>query len=296
MTAAPPTARPALVVLAPGPFATVQDLGRGGYAHLGVPRSGAADRGSLRLANRLVGNPEGAAAIEVTHGGFAARVIGDVALAATGATAQLFVDGRPVGGSATVLLRDGQTVLLGPPARGCRTYLGVRGGVAAAMVLGSASTDTLSGLGPAALSVDDVVAIGVPVADWPATQSAPVPDADDHAVVLAASPGPRADRLANPEALFTGRWVVNPASNRVGVRLDRLDGPPLRHRPRLSGLPSEGIAHGAIQVPPSGQPVLFGPDHPVTGGYPVIAALTASSIDLTGQLTPGTPVRLRLVD
>nr|HRC51687.1 allophanate hydrolase subunit 2 family protein [Gordonia sp. (in: high G+C Gram-positive bacteria)] len=105
-----------------------------------------------------------------------------------------------------------------------------------------------------------------------------------------------AERLADADGLFAGTWTVNAASNRVGIRLDRADGPPLEHLPDLPELRSEGIAHGSVQVPPSGQPVLFGPDHPVTGGYPVVAVLTPESIDRAGQLTPGTTVRLRLVD
>ncbi len=285
-----------LTVLAPGPFATLQDLGRAGYAHLGVPRSGAADRGALRLANRLVGNPEQVAAIEITHGGFTARADGAVAVAATGADAQLFVDDRPMGRNATIALRTGQQLRLGAPEHGCRTYLAVRGGVVVDPVLGSCSTDTLSGLGPAPLAVGDRLAVGEAAQAWPATQEAPPRREADGTVVLTASPGPRTERLADANALFAGTWTVNAASDRVGIRLDRADGPPLQHLPDLPELRSEGIAHGSVQVPPSGQPVLFGPDHPVTGGYPVVAVLTPESIDRAGQLTPGTTVRLRLVD
>lgn len=290
---APP---PRLVVVATGPLATIQDLGRSGFAHLGVPRSGAADRGALRLANRLVGNPEHLAALEVSLGGFAVRAVGDIAIAATGADTQLLLDGRPTGRNATLLVHDGQHLLVGPPAHGCRTYLAVRGGVGAEPVLGSRSTDTLSGLGPSPLAVDDVVTAGGSGAAWPTTQSAPHRDDAAPTVVLAASPGPRADRLVDPTALFAGAWTVSAASNRVGTRLDRVDGPRLEHRPGLPELLSEGIAHGSVQVPPSGQPVLFGPDHPVTGGYPVIAVLTTESLDRAGQLTAGTTVRLRRVD
>jgi len=285
-----------VTVLATGLLATVQDLGRGGYAHLGVPRSGAADRESLRLANRLVGNPEDLAVVEITHGGFAMRADGDLTVAATGAQAGLVVGDRPTGPNATVVVRDGQHLRVAAPTRGCRVYLAVRGGFDVEAALGSRSTDTLSGLGPARLAVGDRLAVGAAAGEWPATQWAPRPGPDGPTVTLTATVGPRADRLADPEALFTGTWTVNPASNRVGVRLDRLDGPALEHLPGLPELRSEGIAHGSIQVPPSGQPVLFGPDHPVTGGYPVAAVLTAESLDRAGQLTPGDVVHLRLVD
>nr|WP_212763178.1 biotin-dependent carboxyltransferase family protein [Gordonia araii] len=285
-----------MTVLDTGPLATIQDLGREGFANLGVPRSGAADRGALRLANRLVGNPEDSAAIEITHGGLAVRVIGDAGVAVTGAAVSLAVDERPTGRNATVLLHDGQTLRVGAPRHGCRAYLSVRGGIVAEPVLGSLSTDTLSGLGPPPIARGDLLDVGTSSAPWPATQSAPAKEDTESTVVLAASPGPRADRLVDPDALFVGLWTVNPASNRVGVRLDRISGPPVEHRPGSAELASEGIAHGSIQVPPSGQPVLFGPDHPVTGGYPVVAVLTESAADRAGQLTPGTTVRLRRVD
>ncbi|MFT4200387.1 MAG: allophanate hydrolase subunit 2 family protein, partial [Gordonia sp. (in: high G+C Gram-positive bacteria)] len=135
--------------------------------------------------------------------------------------------------------------------------------------------------------------VGTAARRWPVVQHAPRRASAGGATVLTADDGPRADRLVDPDALYTGTWTVNPASNRVGVRLDRVEGPALAHQARLPELPSEGIAHGSIQVPPGGQPVLFGPDHPVTGGYPVVAVLTADSLDAAGQLSPGTTVVLR---
>ncbi len=198
--------------------------------------------------------------------------------------------------NATIALRTGQQLRVGAPTNGCRTYLAIRGGVVVDAVLGSCSTDTLSGLGPAPLAPGDRVAAGEAAQAWPATQEAPPRREAEGTVVLTASPGPRRERLADPDALFTGTWTVNAASNRVGIRLDRIDGPALEHLPDLPELRSEGIAHGSVQVPPSGQPVVFGPDHPVTGGYPVVAVLTGESIDRAGQLTPGRTVRLRLVD
>ncbi len=283
-----------LDVLATGALSTVQDLGRPGYAHLGVPRSGAADRGALALANRLVGNTENAAGVEVTLGGLSVLAHGDLLMVVTGAQCEVVLDGRPTGTAAAFVVRDGQTVALATPPRQLRTYLAVRGGVGGEPILGSRSTDTLSDLGPAPLTVGDRMVIGTDRDAWPSTTEAPgaVRTTDDGVVTLYADPGPRADALLDPDVLFAGEWVTNPASNRVGVRLDRA-APRPRMRSGQSTLPSEGVALGSVQIPPSGQPVIFLADHPVTGGYPVAAVLTAESVDRAAQLVPGGRVRFR---
>ncbi len=288
-----------LIVTATGPLATVQDLGRPGYAHLGVPHSGAADRGALRLANRLVGNRESAPGVEVTLGGFAARVRGPLVLAVTGPPVRVLVDGRPVGSHALTGVPDGAGLVIETPADGCRNYLAVRGGLLVPQTLGSASTDILSGLGPPPLRPGDELAVGPAAGPWPAAAfaPAPAPSADDrgrrsHELIV--RPGPRADALAEPSALHAARWTVNAASNRIGVRLDPRDGAALALRADRGEQPSEGVPWGAVQVPPSGQPVLFLADHPVTGGYPVVATLTAASVERAAQLVPGDVVRLLL--
>ncbi|MBM7367475.1 biotin-dependent carboxyltransferase family protein [Gordonia hydrophobica] len=283
-----------LIVVATGPLATVQDLGRPGYAHLGVPRSGAADLASFTLANRLVGNPESAAAIEVTLGGFRARAVGRMLIAVTGPAVRVRVGGTDVGSHAAAAVRDGDLVELLAPNRGCRNYLAVRGGLDVMPELGSRATDTLSGLGPAALRTDDVVPIGAQESAWPATVLAPVGSSAD-IVDLIADPGPRDDRLVDVGALTVGHWTVTAASNRVGLRLDRVDASPLpRHRADLPELRSEGVPLGGVQIPPSGQPVVFLADHPVTGGYPVVAVLTPESVCRAAQLTAGDVVRVLL--
>lgn len=284
-----------IVVEATGPLTTLQDLGRPGYAHLGVPRSGAADRGALRLANRLVGNPESAAALEVTLGGLRVRARGEAMVAVTGPPTSVRIDGRAAGDHAMLRLPDGAELRIEPPARGCRNYLAVRGGFTGDPVLGSLATDTLSGLGPAPLRPGTELTVGEAPANWPATDLAPAAPLPGEVVELAVVAGPRRHRLVDPAALYSGVWQVNPASNRIGVRLDRHpgSGPELRHRDDLPEPESEGVPLGAVQVPPSGQPVIFLADHPTTGGYPVVAVLTAAAVDLAAQLTAGDRVRLR---
>ncbi|NMO01578.1 biotin-dependent carboxyltransferase family protein [Gordonia sp. TBRC 11910] len=282
----------AVEVVEPGPFASIQDLGRPGYAHLGVPRSGAADRGSLRLANRLVGNPEDAAGIETTLGGLRLRAIGDVVIAVAGAVADVARNGVDYGRNAAMSLHDGDELSIGTTTSGLRNYVAVRGGVDVEPTLGSRSTDTLAKLGPPALVAGTRLRIAALGGSWPPIDVAPVDDRLPDVVALDAADGPRADRVDDLGDLFTEIWTVNPASNRVGVRLDGAGGS-VRPRTDLGELASEGIAHGSIQLPPSGQPVIFLADHPVTGGYPVVAVLTEASLDRAGQLTPGTRVRLR---
>lgn len=287
----------AATIVDPGALATIQDLGRPGWAHLGVPGSGAADRGSLTLANRLVGNPESTAAIEVTLGRFTLRAHAAILVAVTGAHTTVRIDELPVGTSAAVRVPTGATLAIDPPARGCRNYLSIRGGIDAPVTLGSRSTDILCGLGPAPLRAQDPIFVGTPTLELPPVSSAPV-DADVPEVVsLDVTPGPRLSLIVDPDDLCRGEWAVDAHSNRVGVRLDRPAesvGRLLAHATGAAGLASEGIPHGAVQIPPSGRPVIFLADHPVTGGYPVMGVLTAASIDRAGQLVAGEHVRFHL--
>lgn len=154
--------RSALEVVRPGPLALVQDAGRPGFASMGVSPSGAADRGSYALANRLVGNPVGAAALELVLGGLVVRARGSVLVALTGAPAPGAVNGRVVDHGVRVYLRDGDVLELGTPASGLRTYLAVAGGIDVPAVLGSRSTDVLAGLGPPPIAAGDLLPIGEP--------------------------------------------------------------------------------------------------------------------------------------
>lgn len=283
-----------LEVIAPGPLATVQDLGRPGYAHWGVPRSGAADRGAARLANRLVANPEEAACVEVTAGGLRVRAVGaDLAISLTGAPTPATVGRGPVAFGVRLRLPVGEELHLGAPTRGLRTYLGVAGGVAVAAVLGSRSTDLLGRIGPAPLAAGDQLPVGEARAGYPDVDRAPAPEPPAGTVELRVRPGPRASWFTarGYDRFLATVWTAGPDSSRIGVRLV---GPGLE-RAHERELASEGVVRGAVQVPPSGAPTLFLADHPVTGGYPVIATVVAADVDLAAQVRPGQPLRFRSV-
>ena len=275
-------------MLGAGPLATVQDLGRPGWAGIGVTRSGAADRASAALANRLVGNDPAAAVVEVTAGGLRVRAGRTVLVAVTGAPAAVTVDGRAAPFDAPLPLVRGAVLALGVPPVGLRSYVAVRGGVDVAPVLGSRSTDTLSGLGPARLSAGDRLPVGSLAAEEPFVDVAPV-RAPSARPVLRVLPGPRRNWLVPAVwATLTGQeWQVTADSDRVGLRLAG----PVLERARTDELPSEGLVPGALQVPPDGAPVLFLADHPVTGGYPVLAVVVTADLPAAAQLRPGDAVR-----
>lgn len=283
---------PGLEVLETGLLATVQDLGRPGLAGLGVGRSGAADVGSLRLANRLLGNDPGAAGIEVTFGGLALRARTDTVVALTGAPCPVDVDGVGVGANAPTRLPAGAVLRLGAPSRGVRTYVAVRGGLAVPAVLGSRATDVMSGIGPPVLAPGTVLPVGPAPHCWPNVDVAPVPPFPDGTLDLRVHPGPRDDWFVPGalEALCSAPYDVTADSNRVGMRLQG----PVLERSRQEELPSEGMVAGALQVPPTGQPTLFLSDHPVTGGYPVIGVVVGADLDLAAQVRPGQQLRFRL--
>jgi biotin-dependent carboxylase-like uncharacterized protein len=232
----------------------------------------------------------------------------------TGAPAPLTVDGEPAASGRALRLRHGTRLTLRTPPTGLRSYLAVAGGIDVPLVLGSASTDLLSGLGPAPVRRGDVLPVGpvstaADVVDLErpsgidrgtaspgpaqATSTAAGPDPADGTLVLTVTAGPRDDHFVDAAVLATGEWVVSPQSNRVGVRLDRADGAPGLVRRDDAELPSEGVVTGAVQVPPGGQPVLFLADHPVTGGYPVVAVVDPTDVDRAAQARPGRRIRFR---
>ncbi len=287
----------AVEVVRPSMQLLVQDAGRPGFAALGVSASGVADRRAMREANRAVGNETGAAVLE-SVGGAVLRFRGAGVAAVTGAGGSLdLIDtggvARRIAHGAPFATVDGDELTLGHPTQGLRYVIAVRGGVAVNPALDSRASDTLAGLGPAPLAAGDVLRIGDsarhPVEPDVTLRTLP---ASGDLVDLEITLGPRDDWFT-PAALatLTGQeWTVTPRSDRVGIRLEG-DAPLER---RVAGeLPSEGAVTGAIQVPPDGQPVLFLPDHPLTGGYPIIGALTDRSLDLAGQLPPG--VRIRFI-
>ncbi|WP_406268383.1 biotin-dependent carboxyltransferase family protein [Nocardia sp. NBC_00881] len=279
-----------IVVEQVGPLATIQDLGRPGWFDSGVGPSGAADRSSLRLANRLVGNPEGHAAIEVLLGGLALRAEEHATFAVTGAPAPATVDGTPVGHASVLELEAGQVLRLGYASVGLRSYVAVRGGVDVPPVLGSRSRDTMSGLGPEPLAKRDRLPIGPSPRTLPTVEFAPVAEPPADLVAVHAMLGPRDDWFTDAAALFDGVWEISTDTDRIGARLDRRTGPPLTRKDKAE-LPTEGVTLGSIQVPPSGQPVVFLADHPITGGYPVVAVIIDADVDAVAQARPGQPVR-----
>jgi biotin-dependent carboxylase-like uncharacterized protein len=283
----------ALEVVDSGLLTLVQDLGRVGYASIGVGTSGAADQAAFRLGARLLAQPYTAAALEVTFGGLSVRAHGGLQLVLTGAATPATVDDRGVGYFGPFTLADGQVLRLGNPPVGLRSYVSVRGGVDVPPVLGSRSTDTLSDLGPAPVQAGDILPVGQPPASFPNVDLAPTPGLSGGTLVLRGLLGPRDDWLADIDALITTEWTVSSNSDRVGVRLT---GEPLqRHASRLEQeLPSEGVVRGSIQVPPGGEPVVFLADHPVTGGYPVVGVLRDADIDRIAQAVPGQKIRINL--
>lgn len=284
--------RSALRVVDPGAFATVQDLGRPGRAALGIGRAGALDREALRVANRLVGNDEGAAGLEIALGGFIARAERDTWVCVTGALVDVVVAGRAVDTYAPRLVPAGAELRVGHARAGLRAYLAVRGGILAPAVLGSRAYDALAGLGPAPMRAGDVIDVG------PAASAVPVLDTFPWSVPpalreVAIADGPRADWFTADavSTLSRAKWTVSSDVDRVGIRLD---GPALG-RARGDELPSEGMRPGAIQVPPHGRPVVLLADGPVTGGYPVIAVVTDAALDGLAQARPGDRIRFRRV-
>lgn len=275
-----------LFVENPGALSLVQDVGRPGMGRLGVSASGAFDRDALRQANLLLGNSPGAAAIE-TYGGI--RLVAESAhtVVVTGASGPITLDGRLVAYGRALAMSAGGQLVVGAPTLGLRAYIGVSGGLAVPSELGSRSTDTLAGLGPRPLATGDQLEIG---------RAGRVPDLQDVPPLTGSADlaldvvlGPR-DNWFTPAAVRTfleSAWTVSPASDRIGVRLV---GPALQ-RALTDELPSEPCLRGSVQVAGDGQPMVFGPDHPVTGGYPVIAVVVDAHADRLAQARPGQTVR-----
>lgn len=285
------------VVAAPAQ-ALIVDEGRHGWAHLAVTRAGAYDRRAFARANRLVGNAPGAAAIEYVLGPLTLRFHGAATVAVSGVAAQVQVlgAGRSLsrGTEETITVPAGALLSITLAEAGLRGYIAVRGGIDAPTTLGSRSSDTLSGLGPAPLRSGGFLARGTATADFPAAGRAvgDLPGARPdrgHVLDLRLLPAPRSHLLRiTPDELAALRWTVSPESNRVGLRLA---GTAVGVEVAPSAA-SEPLVRGAVQVPPDGQPVIMGPDHPTTGGYPVVGVVAAIDSDALAQARPGGIVRL----
>ena len=297
--------QPTVTCISTGLHTAFQDHGRYGMEGLGISASGALDQGAMRRANRMVGNPIHTPVLENLLGQLVLRAQGPCTLAVSGAAVTLQVRSRAgqawlVPQAQAVALNAGDSLHVGTPMAGVRCYVAVRGGFAVQPVLGSCSTDSLAQVGPAPLQAGQVLEVGCSV---PPSQLQAVPLEADAApelpragdtVWLDVVLGPRTDWLT-PQALQTlteQPWAVTPQSNRIGMRLQGAQ--PLE-RLHTQELPSEGTVPGAIQVPLSGQPVLFLADHPLTGGYPVMGALASHHMDLAAQIPVGCHIRFRVV-
>ena len=266
-------------VLEPGARTLVQDLGRPGLAHLGVGPSGAADPLAMRRANALAGNVPGAAVLEVLLGGLVLEALAPVVVAVAGADC---------GVPAVVPLRTGGRLRLGLPADGMLTCVAVTGGFDVPRVLGSRSSDTLGGVGPLPVRAGDLLAVGRDVS-WvdPLVLAPRLTMPGTGPVVVRAHPGPRPESFDDGlPALCRATWTVSASADRVAARLD---GPALSRRTQEAE--PEGLVLGAVQVPPHGRPIVMLADHPVTGGYPVVAVVHRDDVRLVAQSRPGTLLR-----
>jgi antagonist of KipI len=288
----------ALLVEAPGLFTTVQDLGRDGFGPMGVSASGAADPMSLRIGNRLVGNPDGAAALEMTLVGGAFTFERAAVIAATGADFGPSLDGMALPMWTSIEIREGQTARFGPSRSGARAYLCVQGGIAVEPFLGSASTHVLSGLGGfegRPLRKGDRVKLGAANSLFrKCSLSAAALEKLQPRKVIRITDGPQSDWFAESswKTLCGNAFRISEQSNRMGIRLE---GPPIPLDASREML-SEGVSLGAIQVPPSGQPIILFVEQQTTGGYPKIANVISADLHSLGQLRPRDEIRFERLE
>jgi KipI family sensor histidine kinase inhibitor len=300
--APPPMARLVFRVEVAGLRTVFQDGGRLGMAALGVPAAGPADPWSHQLANRLVGNPPSAGALEITGRGPTLTCLEAAHVAVVGAAPALRLQGQPVDRGQVVPVNPGQQLVVGPVHAGFRTYLAVAGGLVGPLVLGSGATDQLGALGPGPVVRGAVLWAGQPSPPLGDHLAAGVDRAvgEGEPITLRVVPGPHPERFAPGAlaALAARPFTVDGQSNRVGLRL----------RPTAHAVPSratvgptveldsQGTVTGAIQVPPDGDPVILLGDHATLGGYPVIAVVAVADQGLLGQCAPGAVVQLVAVD
>lgn len=277
----------ALTVIRPGMLTTVQDLGRWGHQDTGVPVAGPMDWFAHRAANRVVGNPDGCATLEITLMGPELEAPAAVTCAISGARFDVAVNGQAVPHDAPFEVPAGARLRFGERRAGARAYLAVAGGFAAGEVFGSRATSVISRMGPfggRALKSGDRLPVGA--ARWTPGDAAiaPLPLPDGGARVRAIL-GPHDWMFTAPaiDALFDAHYRVTPQSNRMGYRLE---GPVLAHVDRADIL-SDATPIGSLQVPASGQPILLMADRQTTGGYPKIATVITADLPLVGQLAPG---------
>jgi antagonist of KipI len=285
-----------LEVVEPGLQATLQDRGRSGHAHLGVPQSGGCDPWSLEVADSLHGDPSTAAVLEVTLGGAELLVLETCTVAIAGAELGASADGRPIAPGEVHLLQEGDALRFAGGTRGARVYLSLAGGIRSTSVLGSASTyapAALGGIDGRAVRIrdrlepvrrGDLTAAG---RRWP-TAIAPMPDLDGP-IAIVVGPDVKRVPVGSLEALTSTRWTASSDSDRMGVRLR---GVPLEPAPEIVSQPT---LPGAIQVPRGGEPIVLLADAQTVGGYPVVAVVVRADLPRLGQLRPGDTVSLEVV-
>jgi antagonist of KipI len=281
--------RSSFIVRRPGMLTTVQDLGRWGHQARGVPVAGPMDAYSHRLANRFVGNPESAAALEITLLGPSLEAEGDIECAVAGADFSLEVGARAVPSRSPFLVRSGELLRFGSRRSGARAALAVRGGFDVPAVFGSRATSLVSRMGPfdgRPLAAGDRLFVNTsPAAPPYEPDSMQLLRMPAGGACVRVVPGPHEDMFTQNaiETLYRGRYTVTPQSNRMGYRLE---GPPLAHAGAADIL-SDATPMGSIQVPKSGQPILLMADRQTTGGYPKIATVISADLPVAGQLAPG---------
>jgi biotin-dependent carboxylase-like uncharacterized protein len=286
-----------LKVLSPGLYTTVQDLGRIGYQDIGVPVSGALDGFSLRLANALVGNPPGMAALEILVSGPTLEIAADaVRVALVGPGANLLIGGAVMAAGQSITLSRGAILQIAVGRQSACCYLAVEGGIAVPLVLGSASTYVRAGIGGLEgrlLRRDDFVPLAVERAPERIERWLPRPLDAARDQPIRVIPGPQQECFTEEgvTVLLSAEFRVSKNTDRMGMRLD---GPPLHHRDGWD-IVSDAIATGAVQVPGSGQPILLLADHQTTGGYPKIATVISADLPVVGRRRPGDALRFAAV-
>ena len=288
----------AVKIVLPGAVMTVQDGGRYGYQEAGVQVSGAMDQMSFRNANYLVGNEETEAVLEVTLFGGTLEFTEDTITAITGADMEPVVDGDPVEMNCPLLIRKGQTLTLGMTRQGCRTYLAFAGGIDVPLVMGSRSTNlkcAFGGYGGRALKAGDVLKLGKPKLSFDRVKKRRTKGIEEGKIIeVRAVPGPQQEYFteAGEKAFYNGIYTITDQSDRMGYRLKG----PLAESKNGTDIISDAIPLGAVQIPPSGQPIVLLADRQTTGGYAKIAVVCSFDIPKLVQGRPGDKVRFLKTD
>ena len=288
----------AVKIVLPGAVMTVQDGGRYGYQETGIQVSGAMDQASFKKANYLVGNDETEAVLEVTLFGGMLEFTEDTIVAVTGADMGPMVDEEPVEMNCPLLIQKGQTLTLGTARQGCRTYLAFAGGIDVPLVMGSRSTNlkcAFGGYGGRALKAGDVLELGKPKLSFDRVKKRRTKGIETEKIIeVRAVPGPQQEYFteAGEKAFYSGTYTITDQSDRMGYRLKG----PLVESKNGTDIISDAIPLGAVQIPPSGQPIVLLADRQTTGGYAKIAVVCSFDIPKLVQGRPGDKVRFLKTD